>query len=686
MASTLHYLHDRLQAFSAVTYHLPQLAGPFTSNPATPTLPDEAFTPHGASSGTSSPSGDASPTRTKLHPGPLSIVVRQPLRTKTTYHLAQPPPLSKHKQRFKVRPKVLLQLQQSVENQRPRPTFDVLPSTVFLPKIGRKCHRILNGHTGLGLNDLVIARSQIYNIAEGGREVPDDSAEDDNETDNREIVAIVCQPSGKESKADGSTPYTEIIMSQGAPWLASVVNNRYEFVSMDENGHSVTARWVPSKPKVAGTVNVNGSSSGKNRSSSADSTKKPRYRFSILSRDSRRHPVIATMDPDTLSIFDSYTIPETPINTPVPDSPTLHTASPSTHRSSQASYFNGGGSLPDNSNAGSTIECDESLRVLIIATGVWVAFNEGWSSNFTYPGNHDAAASKTSQSTANSPSKGGSRTFSSRLEVGNTTGQNQASPNEAHRVPTPQSFASAKSHQAKLGILHRASQSTTTASGGSANGNGSVAGGVASAPTSPGFAPRRANSLGTVFMSGRAKSRLAKLEQEKQFQQDYTLSPVDSMEEIATASVDPVFAGIDGSAKENEKKEWRKSKSMSSAQRPLILRGQEVQKLQLSPQPVASFMSQETTLDGESDESPLDTPTPASPQPQVLPKQRGRGRDGNALTTRRQRSRKRESSMGKGGKPAKKRTGTMAKVRSLFSRDKGKVSSSTKKETEMGKA
>ena len=439
MANPLHYFQSRLQAWSSFSAKAPQL--PTTVERTDASTTDLNESEHAGEDGEKSTLEDC------LDDTP--IAQRPKIRkTKTSFHLAYPPPITKHKQRFKVRPKLLLQLQRISETQRPRPTYDVLPSTVFARGLGKRCGRILNGRTGLAPDDLIVARSQLY--SKGNKEGEEQSSEDE-DWDEREVLAAICQP--KFAKND-SMGHMEIIMSNGPLWLATPMHNGYEFVSVDEAGQTTTARWIPSKLKGAGR---------------RDSVDRKKFKFSILTRDCRRHPVIANMERGSINIADKYVIPETPMTSPALDS--IHTAS--THRSSQSSYFNGN---DYSEKQECPIETDEDLRLLIITTGIWVAFCEGWSQNLSY--NQDAATSRTSCTTT-SPLK--ARTFSSRLDVAS---------NESHRVPTPQSFASARSHQARLNILHRSSASAS----------------LNSAPNSPGLAstlkigvaPKRANSLNTV--------------------------------------------------------------------------------------------------------------------------------------------------------------------------------------------
>ena len=439
----IQYLQSRLQAFSNIISSSSQTVTPPESN---------------RSNLTNNGDGDYQDTALDLsaeivstadHVAATKAKQTSVSKTKTAFHLAHPPPITKHKHRFKVRPKLLLQLQQISDTHRPRPALDVLPSVVFAPRLARRFPRILNGRTGLGPDDLIIVKSQTYDHSHTSEGKADDSS-DGEDWDSREVVAAICLSKKRDNELHGQT---EIYLSQGPRWLASPSGNGgYDFICHDENEREIRARWV-SKSSKHRRMNSN-----PNDAPQSTGFDEKTFKFSMLMPDARRHPVIASMDRKTICISDQYSIPDTPI---VATTPASNDRSSTAAQSSQSSYFH------DIDNVTQTlIDTDERLKTLIIVTGVWVAFAEGWSENFKY--SNDMGSSKVSVSTA-SPSK--SRVFSSRLDIGAIEG----------RVPTPQSFSSAKSRHGSLNIIHRSATSVNM---------------ITQQPLKSDGTPQRANSSG----------------------------------------------------------------------------------------------------------------------------------------------------------------------------------------------
>lgn len=323
------------------------------------------------------PSWSASP-RTGRGPqakgGKRSTVV-----SKTSFQLAHPPPTIKHRQRFNIRPKMLLQLQQISDATRPIPAFDVLPSVVFAPRFARKFPSIFKCKNGLGADDLVIVNSQNYDMSDHA-----DSISDEESWEAREIVAAICQP---KKKTSGAEDLTEICLKHGAVWEASPLpSGAYEIVSTDEKGSKLTVRWVP-RPPILRRRTYNGQDS-----SNLPLADQRRFTFSIINPDSRRHPVIATLSRSSIDISDKYSVPSAvsraQSSTSSQDDVLLAPASPHMRLPETESLKPG------------IIETDERLRSLIIITGIWVAFREGFSSNFQY----DKPVGSTAQGTTSSPS------------------------------------------------------------------------------------------------------------------------------------------------------------------------------------------------------------------------------------------------------------------------------------------
>ena len=286
-------------------------------------------------------------------------------KDKTYFQLALPPPAVKHRQRFSIRPKLLLQLQQTSNSTRPLPVLDVLPSVTFAPRLAKKFPRIFKGKDGLGADDLVIVRSQTYDgSSESDTGVK--KSTDDEDWHTRDFVAAFCQVREGEGATLGNT---EICLNHGPCWEASSkANGVYEFISTDEQGQRSVARWVP---KVS-----------RRRRKSQESATTPslpgteRFNFSIVNPDSRRHPVMATLTRQSLSILDRYSIPPTPIVAQASASPS---EPPVSDLEDQDVEHDDMYTIPS-----TEVEIDEHLKTLIVITGLWVAFREGYSPYFRY--------------------------------------------------------------------------------------------------------------------------------------------------------------------------------------------------------------------------------------------------------------------------------------------------------------
>ena len=265
-------------------------------------------------------------------------------RTKTSFQLRYPPPTTKQKQRLHIRPKILLQLHRTSQDTRPIPTYDILPSAVFASRLARRFPHTFRGKTALGVDDLVVATSELYR--------PDAV---DGKGDSREILAAICQlPSTHPS--DGTQRKAEICLGQLGTWTGQThLKTGYEFVSVDEHGTERVARWVPRRRKRS----RDGDFDTSNGMTGATSEKKA-FSFSLINPSSRRHAVIASMDAQSIDVFDSYSTPTATNNTDTLTSPTE--------------------SVPSLQSEGA-VEVDDDLRFLIVMTGIWVAFCEGFTGN-----------------------------------------------------------------------------------------------------------------------------------------------------------------------------------------------------------------------------------------------------------------------------------------------------------------
>ncbi|KAH7342947.1 hypothetical protein BKA65DRAFT_301821 [Rhexocercosporidium sp. MPI-PUGE-AT-0058] len=284
---------------------------------------------------------------------------RRSVRTSSTFHLAHPAPTLTQKQRLlQIRPKLLLQLQQLSTDARPKPSLDVLPSTVVVPRLYKKFPRMFRGKGELGCNDVMIVKSEEYETTVESNVEGSDSDEDG--LGNRDLVAVICQLA---KDSGGSQGKAEMVLSDGSVWLASPLpNGLFEFISTDEHGIQTTARWVRRS----------------NRRQSVDMpdaivNNEMKFTFSLIDPNSRRHPILATMNQAKLDIPDCYT-----------------TISPSASRHPPTSPLGTFAEEAD-TEAGeetiakrTTIPIDQALRTLIQVTGVWLALRQGWSPYFKY--------------------------------------------------------------------------------------------------------------------------------------------------------------------------------------------------------------------------------------------------------------------------------------------------------------
>ncbi|KAH8428208.1 uncharacterized protein LDX57_005911 [Aspergillus melleus] len=284
-------------------------------------------------------------------------VRKQSSRPKTSYQLAHPASHARHR-RLNFRPKLVLQLQRLSQTPRPLPVLDVLPSTVYLPRLARKFPTIFRGKKGLGPNDLIVVTSDLYERT-GGDIADKYLSSDDENGEHREVVATICQLLREDALAKGKA---EICLNHGPVWEATpLTNGSYEFVAETDRGVQIL-RWV-----------LRG---GKNRRVSAPpgsslQEESRRFTFSVIDPTTRRHPVIATMTRNHLEVFDEYSMP------------TSGFASPTSGMSviSDSSELDTPLDRPLDRRV---IVTDDNLRTLIIITSIWVAFREGWSHNFNY--------------------------------------------------------------------------------------------------------------------------------------------------------------------------------------------------------------------------------------------------------------------------------------------------------------
>ncbi|KAI9738720.1 MAG: hypothetical protein M1834_008225 [Cirrosporium novae-zelandiae] len=280
-------------------------------------------------------------------------------RLRTSFQLAHPPPNSLSKG-LRIRPKLLLQLQQISYTGRPTPVLDVLQSTSFARKLARILPGTFRSKGELGLSDLIVLTSGLYAKLGSAGHRGSTSSEDDF-SEHREVVATISQTQEEKARGEGKA---EIRFKHGPSWEATPLpNGSYDFVVTDENGQRRTVRWALRR-KGSGR---SGSEGLPLLGSSMDENKK--FTFSAINPGTRRHPVTASVTRMGINVIDHYSVPTT-TDSCVSSLP-LSAAPDSSKHSSDVG--------PVDSSERSVVRVDDNLRTLILITGIWVMFQQGWS-------------------------------------------------------------------------------------------------------------------------------------------------------------------------------------------------------------------------------------------------------------------------------------------------------------------
>ncbi|KAF5977961.1 hypothetical protein FCOIX_6174 [Fusarium coicis] len=223
---------------------------------------------------------------------------KRTFRKSTQFLLAHPAPRPGARQRRLVhRPRLLLQLQE-VGEKRPIPAFDVVPSSLItgsqiVPRMAKRCPRLFHTKPTLGINDLLIVRSEDY-----GTPASPGSLDTEDSLDQRDVVAVISPlpQMGEES--------AEIVMEDGSTWESSLMaNGSYEFIGVDERGRISTARWVK---KTSTPTSPMPKSTGEQTPPPSPLPAEVKWTFSMIHPDTRRHPIMGSLMSNTLDVFDTY--------------------------------------------------------------------------------------------------------------------------------------------------------------------------------------------------------------------------------------------------------------------------------------------------------------------------------------------------------------------------------------------
>ncbi|PWW77297.1 hypothetical protein C7212DRAFT_351464 [Tuber magnatum] len=288
---------------------------------------------------------------------PSPATPRRSPRTKTAYHLAQPPPsahLLLHRHSLKPSRNLVVQLQRLSNTTRPVPTLDVLPASIFASRLKATCGRFFKH--GVGSQDLVFLTSEEY----GSGDEDDDDVDEDgsNGLNARHVVATVSQnyrkvplAAGEDGKggSGGMAKVPAIRLGSGPPWeVAQTASGGYEFSAYQEDGSVATARW---NPRGGGTPAGRRRSSQTRSNGPEDSAAERRFQFSLTIEINDHYPAASSSSPATTPTHSRS-------SSPVHDVP----LSPS---SEERLY----------------IETSDHIRMLILASGIWVALREGLASS-----------------------------------------------------------------------------------------------------------------------------------------------------------------------------------------------------------------------------------------------------------------------------------------------------------------
>lgn len=216
-------------------------------------------------------------------------------RDLTRFAIAHSAPQLRTKQRrlVQIRPRLLLQLQE-VGDRRAFPAFDVVPSSLvggtIIPQLAKRFPRFFGLKPELGQDDVLVVRSDDYGPSVAAASSPCRLGD---AFDDRDVLAVIsARPGG----------CAEIALDDGSSWLASpVANGSFEFTSTGPRGHTTTARWVRK-----GARNSSASASCPSTPPMEPPSPSLKWTFSVIDPSTRRHPIMGSLTPDAVSVYDSY--------------------------------------------------------------------------------------------------------------------------------------------------------------------------------------------------------------------------------------------------------------------------------------------------------------------------------------------------------------------------------------------
>lgn len=236
------------------------------------------------------PSIDMSMSDLSFEAGHVSGHRSSSAQSKSLYQLARPARHAHHPF-HRMRPRLLMQLQQISQMGRPIPLLDVFPSTTFMPFLTRGLALYFRRWRGLSPEDVIIVQNT---LCESRTSILDKkhSITQHEDRKNHDMVANICQPLHKSVLPQTRT---KIYLSLSSPCEAfCLANGSYEFLQQGKNGIQ-TMRWA---------LRHRTSRHMSNSPHLGDASRL--FTFSIIDPGTRRHAVLATMTRDWMEVSAFY--------------------------------------------------------------------------------------------------------------------------------------------------------------------------------------------------------------------------------------------------------------------------------------------------------------------------------------------------------------------------------------------
>ena len=292
----------------------------------------------------------------------------------TKYYMAGPAPTMLQKQRFvHIRPRTVLQLQKLPKNGRATPILDVKSSTTFVPRIAKKFPSLYKGSGQLGINDVMICKSESYDD-DVDEEVVTKTPCGTEKWDEKEVIAVICQ-APKDSGYSG-----ELVFDDGMRWTmaAGTRGKSFELTSTNPTtNEKIIARWVPagtSRRSSSQTAVTKKAIGAAEMAKEAKEAKSQKYNFSLVDPTKRRHPIMATLRQTGLLVKDTYS--------PITDSPTNSSSTlavdTAVDTSAQDSAVEAGPSDYPSLTDPPVIRTTDQQKLLIEVSAMWLASRLGW--------------------------------------------------------------------------------------------------------------------------------------------------------------------------------------------------------------------------------------------------------------------------------------------------------------------